>query len=427
MRNTNILSVDATVIVTKEPYQITVNSSSPAVLDSVIRFSANISSLEEVLSNKTLFVYRWVNTANKNTLTSEANYTSSIDINTFLSYAVSPGEYHMKVTVYKKEKIWPFSVKIGHASTKFVLTEFLNGKLTIKQQLNDKMHVNNHTFATKKPLNLSSVLTDEFEIEYSYAYIWFVNGTFQEWNESYSYITYNGITPGKLNITVKVKASFDFLSNKEGIFTKFITLKDAINIGNITGENEVCEGQHMYVNVSYNGSNPTEICWHVMHINESLNCTWLNGNENRYTIDLHTDHKEGTYKLNITMKNDVSKAYALISFKVIDGYKDHKISSVMVVTITFCLVGLIVTVAALAYSLKVRKKYHITEVADFNFHPHIKKGPKISTVMKNLLYEFLEKDRLNRRQNNLNKHQSTIKTYGTIESSNDDDMLLYNL
>lgn len=91
-------------------------------MDSVIRFSANISSLEEVLSNKTLFVYRWVNTANKNTLTSEANYTSSIDINTFLSYAVSPGEYHMKVTVYKKEKIWPFSVKIGHASTKFLLT-----------------------------------------------------------------------------------------------------------------------------------------------------------------------------------------------------------------------------------------------------------------------------------------------------------------
>lgn len=212
----------------EEPYQITVNSSSPAVLDSVIRFSANISSLEKVLFNKTLFVYFWVNTANKNTLTSEANYTSSIDIDTFLSYAVNPGEYHMKVSVYKKEKIWPFNrhVKIGHAATKFILTEFLNGKLTIKQQLNDKMYVHNQTFATQKPLNLTSVLTDEFENDYTYAYIWFVNGTFQEWNETYSNITYNGITPGNLNITVQVKASFDFLLNKEGVFTKFITLKD---------------------------------------------------------------------------------------------------------------------------------------------------------------------------------------------------------
>ncbi|CAC5368405.1 unnamed protein product [Mytilus coruscus] len=317
------------IIKAKEPYQITVNSSSPAVLDSVIRFSANISSLEKVLFNKTLFVYFWVNTANKNTLTSEANYTSSIDIDTFLSYAVNPGEYHMKVSVYKKEKIWPFNrhVKIGHAATKFILTEFLNGKLTIKQQLNDKMYVHNQTFATQKPLNLTSVLTDEFENDYTYAYIWFVNGTFQEWNETYSNITYNGITPGNLNITVQVKASFDFLLNKEGVFTKFITLKDEININNITGENEVCDGQHMYVNVSYNGSNPTEICWHVMHVNESFNCTWLKGNENRYTIDLPTGHEEGTYKLNITMKNDVSLAYALISFTVINGHKEEALTA----------------------------------------------------------------------------------------------------
>ena len=105
------------------------------------------------------------------------------------------------------------------------ISEYLNGRLQVNQHI--KYKKDKHIFATRQPLNLSSILTDTFESSLSYVFIWFLNDTFQEWNQTMGSILYNATQPGDLNITVKVKASSqDWVDvYKEGTFTKIIIMK----------------------------------------------------------------------------------------------------------------------------------------------------------------------------------------------------------
>lgn len=86
-------------------------------------------------------------------------------------------------------------------------------------------------YATKNPLNLTSVLTDVFENNYTYAYIWYVNETFQEWNMNRSAMIYRGNHTGILNITLEVKATatLEPILTKIGVFKKYINLKGTFN------------------------------------------------------------------------------------------------------------------------------------------------------------------------------------------------------
>jgi hypothetical protein len=53
------------------------------------------------ITNKTLFIYSWYNSANEHLLSTEANYESDIDKKSFHSMFIYPGIYLMTVSVHK--------------------------------------------------------------------------------------------------------------------------------------------------------------------------------------------------------------------------------------------------------------------------------------------------------------------------------------
>jgi hypothetical protein len=84
--------------------------------------------------------------------------------------------------------------------------------------------------------------------------------------------------------------------------------------------------------------------------------------------------------------------------------------------------GVVVTVSAVVYAAKVvRKKSHLTEVADFNFHPHIRTRSKLSIIVKNLVSQFTETGEYDSR-----RHVTRRLTYGSFEDSesSEEDCLL---
>jgi len=109
-----------------------------------------------------------------------------------------------------------------------LFVEHLNGRLNINQSL--KYKKDKFVFATKKPISLSSVITDVFEDSYTFVYIWWANKTFMGWNQTGNMIYPGSNISGDLNITVRVTASLTdqesiFSLHKQGIYTQIIELK----------------------------------------------------------------------------------------------------------------------------------------------------------------------------------------------------------
>ena len=104
-----------------------------------------------------------------------------------------------------------------------LFVERLNGRLNINQSL--KYKKDKFVFATKKPISLSSVITDVFEDNCTFVYIWWANKTFMGWNRNGNMIYPGSNISGDLNITVHVTALSRFWSQKEGVYTQIIELK----------------------------------------------------------------------------------------------------------------------------------------------------------------------------------------------------------
>jgi len=67
-------------------------------------------------------------------------------------------------------------------------------------------------------------------------------------------------------------------------------------------------------------SPPAHICWHLLDVSEStiINCTTMNfGNKLSISLPSKDIKHEGTYHLNITIDNDVSKVQTQASFTVV--------------------------------------------------------------------------------------------------------------
>lgn len=95
------------------------------------------------------------------------------------------------------------------------------------------------------------------------------------------------------------------------------------------------------------------------------------------------------------------------------------------VTVVFCVVGIIVTIAALAYSaLRFKQKQHVTETADFNFHPQIKSRSRLTPIIKNLMNLFLERGKFSTSDSPVRQDLSTTRSYGSIETAGDEGDLL---
>lgn len=79
------------------------------------------------------------------------------------------------------------------------------------------------------------------------------------------------------------------------------------------------------------------------------------------------------------------------------------------------------TLAALAYSaLRFKQKEHVTETADFNFHPQIQSRTKITPIIKNLMNMFLERGKFSRDDSCIRQQSSKVQTYGSIESADNE-------
>lgn len=119
------LVYNALLFISDKQYKLSLASSSPAVLDSIINFHANLLVQGREVTNKTLFIYSWSNSANKHLLSTEANYESDIDEKSFHSTFIYPGIYCMTVHVYKKAP----RIKVAYGSVYFNLT----GKLYLSK------------------------------------------------------------------------------------------------------------------------------------------------------------------------------------------------------------------------------------------------------------------------------------------------------
>jgi len=111
--------------ISDKQYKLILSSSSPAVLDSIINFHANLLVQGREVTNKTLFIYSWWNSANKHLLWTEANYESDIDEKSFHSMFIAPGVYQMTVRVHKKSP----RIEVARGLVNFSLT----GKLFLSK------------------------------------------------------------------------------------------------------------------------------------------------------------------------------------------------------------------------------------------------------------------------------------------------------
>lgn len=116
---------NALLFISDKQYKLNLSSSSPAVLDSIINFHAYLLVQGREVTNKTLFIYNWWNSANERLFSTEANYESDIDEKSFYSRSITPGIYHMTVYVHKKAS----RIKVAHGSVNFILT----GKLFLSK------------------------------------------------------------------------------------------------------------------------------------------------------------------------------------------------------------------------------------------------------------------------------------------------------
>ena len=113
------------LFISDKQYKLNLSSSSPAVLDSIINFHAYLLVQGREVTNKTLFIYNWWNSANEHLFSTEANYESDIDEKSFYSTSIKPGIYSMTVCVYKKAPI----IEVACGSVNFNLT----GKLFLSK------------------------------------------------------------------------------------------------------------------------------------------------------------------------------------------------------------------------------------------------------------------------------------------------------
>lgn len=109
---------NALLFISDKQYKLSLTSSSPAVLDSIINFHANLLVQGREVTNKTLFIYSWYNSANEHLLSTEANYESDIDEKSFHSMFIDPGIYRMTVSVHKKAP----RIEVARGTVDFNLT-----------------------------------------------------------------------------------------------------------------------------------------------------------------------------------------------------------------------------------------------------------------------------------------------------------------
>jgi hypothetical protein len=92
----------------------------------------------------------------------------------------------------------------------------------------------------------------------------------------------------------------------------------------------------------------------------------------------------------------------------------------LAVPVVFSILGVVVLLSGAVYINRLRKKKDV-EVADFDFHPEIQStGFRIFQTIRASISYFFERDEYTRRHRHAKYHQTSAKSYGSLEDSNEE-------
>ncbi|CAL1538869.1 unnamed protein product [Lymnaea stagnalis] len=400
-------------------YLITLINSGPAILDSMVLFSAKLTKLSgnDYDPLPVQFNFQWMNMANIQMNKTKNNFTSQISMR-FSSPSVSAGEYTMTVAAFPSND----STKmVAYETMKFVLTDNLNGHMIFRQPLDYQRFP--HVFATSQPITIAVDIHDKFsQGEDDFEYIWFMGEQFisQEKilttsfdapmqfflktlvslkskqsvyyvnndhthkspsdNRSFSNNQLKPNTNYESHIISSDLSTFDekCQSSKCGQFEEFVIFKDSLKNCSIKrldddhDNKEIPLGTPALFNISCLGSAPSGVCFNVTFLNGSVPsynaCTPVIFSDTVQHLVKVELFNAGWAYVHFFIYNDISRKYMRELFY---GYDPESVNvPALIFPIIFILIGIVILLVGAAYMMRLRKKPQV-EVADFDFHPNL--------------------------------------------------------
>ncbi|KAK3089969.1 hypothetical protein FSP39_008111 [Pinctada imbricata] len=427
-------------------YSLTVTNSGPCVVYSFISFLAKMTPFAAMPSTKSLFMYVWHNDANQDVRAMYSNWTSNITSYTFDKEEIIPNKYLMTVCVYKRtsnSKGEEILKLVANGSTKFEITNTLNGKEHLEQKTNDSRTEN--YYATAEKTTYSVRLLDEFQdFKPEVVYSWSVcNKLF--WESTVNNFTFQYMEPGPCHVECVVKASLpDQLRRKisvsrkeqileelqlEGVWRKDVIFQDEVRLVNISlGETIVNTGKMFKANISYTGSNTT-FCWDIIPEDNSTIATnqTCEKSPQKWHILTLIIPLQGVYRLHVHISNNVSSVTQLsqpifISDPVVPLPQSSSTSQTLPIVIS--IIGITVIVLFAAHLVRVNIKSRNVEVANFDFHPTLHEVDQLSwrerliSVWNSTREFFASRNTYDSEHSYARFRPSTARHYGTLDDTN---------
>ncbi|XP_076452784.1 uncharacterized protein LOC143288311 [Babylonia areolata] len=377
----------------KVNYTVEISTSGPAVLDSVIVFTARIF----IEPNHTLpegkFNFLWISSTNDSNEHTSGRHTSTLHKAFHHAEAI---DYLMTVVVSSVDR--PAEI-LTFSSTVFKLTENLNGNLRVYQDL--EYQRSNTSFAIDQPIHFHVNITDHFSKSDTpqYTYFWYNGSDLIRVTDS-PHLERNFSEPSILHLQAVASAQFwnvpgdaaspssrakpnpdlyleSSIPDKCGSFTEKLHFKESLSncginrVDSSTEDQSVKLGDTLVLNITCSGSSPSAVCWNVTTHNSTLNETcrpggqFTNSTEHRVAVTMGST---GWNTLQIAVYNDISFQVMSQNYYVYDA--DSVNIPALVLPIVFIVLGGCLLAAGVTYIVRLRRKLHV-EVADFDFDPTI--------------------------------------------------------
>lgn len=393
----------------KVNYTMEVTTSGPAVLDSVVVFTARVFVQPNSTLRKEKFDFLWLNTADYTEDHTRGGSMSQLH-KTFVESTLrsGPGDFLMTVVVSHADR--PKDI-LSFSSTVFKLTKRLNGNLKVKQHL--EYQRSNNTFAIDRPIQFYLNITDHFRRKDApaYTYFWYNGSELIHATESPHY-QQKFSQPNVLHLQAVATAQFLLsarplatsvrpdIEDKFGNFSEKLHFKASLSNCSVSRLDSSIQdqslklGNSLVLNVTCAGSFPSAVCWNVTQQNSTLNETCKPGgqfaNTTQHNVTL-TVGKTGWNTVHLAVYNDVSFQVMSQNYYVYDA--DSVNIPALVFPIVFIVLGGIIATAGSTYIFRLRRKAHV-EVADFDFDPTIsvRSNSSLSNVLP-AIKQFFQRSR----------------------------------
>jgi len=382
-------------------YKLSLDNTGPAVLDSTVKFTANLT--QKLLNASSdpwpvKFIYQWMNMADMGVYNTYGSLSSSLSLS-FPSEStggdgVDAGDFIMTVAAFFEDvptKVAAFQTMM------FTLTKKLNGELYLHQDLNYQR--SKQIFSTRKRISLQAVIHDQFQatLQPEFLFNWYQGNYFVKSTQNHDMSMVIN-SPEKYDIKADIFAffnkhppSYDHFDTelfetdlkrigkehvKLGTFKESVVLKDPLEYCNVERvdtdaiDSSVKIGSDAVINVTCVGSPPLSVCFNISDRNDSFDvsdgCKPLEFSDTLHHQVYLSLNRSGWSDIHFLIYNDISRLHVVRSFYAYDP--DNSDVQGLVYPTVFVFLGVIIFLSGVAYVMRLRKKPHI-EVADFDFHP----------------------------------------------------------